>query len=415
LSRFAPVYLPAGRELEWRASMTMLRHYERCPRAGYLYQLHKGSFQNVNMARGTAFHEVAERAVRLMVEQNERSIPPELVKAIVNEVLAEHHVVWTEQDKLREMAYRWASDFTLRPEKVIACETLVVLKVGRWQVRCKVDFAEGTGLIVRVEDWKSSRAAPGYEEVARKREEGPHHGVWTAKNFQLVIYALALAYGNPVRYEVFDGDDGTSGYQEIIEDRRLAPQAEQFDLAFVFPAIENLEGKMVRRSVTLTRLELGEYYESLVALLGRLERSELEGDWPAILSDDACKECPARRECPIPRELRDHAGEINTLEDAIEAAEVLDRHGDENSALRKELKLWAKARDVEIPFGANKLWRFVYSSSERVDKDGLFAAIAGGEHVDRARFVKVVESTNFTAVTLSDDELADRREKEQHA
>ncbi len=408
--------------------MTFLRHQTRCPRAGYLYQLHKGDgFQNVEMARGTAFHVIVERAVKLMVAQNEATVPPEVVKAIVNEVLAEYPVAWTEHDGLREMAYRWAAEWTVDPQKVIACETLIVLELGGWQVRCKVDFAEGTGLIVRVADWKSSRSAPGFEEVGRKRK---HDGSWAAKNFQLILYALALVYGKPVRVEecacmVFEPPHDALGelcvlchgarQREIVEDRRLAGQAEQFELEFVFPAIENLEGKMVRRPVTLTRLELGEYYESLLATLKLLEKSEETGDWPAVLSDEACRECPAKRECPIPLELRDHAGEINSLAEATEAAEVLDRRSDENSALRKELKLFAAARGWEIPFGANKMWRFVYSASEKItDKDALFAAAVSGEPFDRSRFVKVVESTNFTAVTLTDDELADLAGREQH-
>lgn len=442
MSRFAPVHLPPERALGRKASMTFLKHYELCPRSGFFYAAQKGAMQTIEMVRGTAEHTMLERAINLMVEQGEPMLPPDLMKAIVNEVLAEQAVPIREHDFLRESAYRWAEEWTIDPAQVIACETLLVLELAGWQVRCKVDFAEAQagGLVVKVDDWKSSRAAPGYEEIARKRPDG----TLAAKSFQLILYALALAFGQPVRVESCPACGGSGKLQllpptrtgpnivgcheckgrgtvEVVEPFPLAGQAERFDLALVFPGIETREGLMVRRPVSLTRLELGEYRESLIAILRRLEESERTGDWPAVISDEACKYCPCKPECPIPREVRDHAGLINSMEDAVEAAEVLDREKAQSAAKRKELKEWAKAHGVEIRYGLNKAWRFGYSEVDKIEhKDAMWDAIERsvdyGEPFERGRFTRTVGSTTFDAVTLSEDELQEEaREREERA
>src|SRR5205085_1127581 len=135
-------------------------------------------------------------------QAGEETIPPEIVKAIVNEVLADpqFHVPIDEHDYLRESAYRWASNFVVPPqEQILALESLFVLDLGGFQVRGKIDYAEALdgGAAVAVKDWKSSRALPAFEEIARKRPDGS----LAAKNMQLIVYALLLAFGVPVRFE----------------------------------------------------------------------------------------------------------------------------------------------------------------------------------------------------------------------
>jgi hypothetical protein len=328
-----------------------------------------------------------------MVEQGETMIPPELLKAIVGEVLAEYPVPLEEHDYIREMAYRLAGELTVDPAQVIACETLIVLDLAGWQVRCKVDFAELRGLVCHVEDYKTARGAPGFEEVSRKRKDG----TLAAKNFQLILYALALAYGRPVR--VMRGDSPEGIREEVLGPMPLAGHVEQFDLEFVYPGIV-FDEKILRRPVSLTRLELGEYRESMVALLERLSRAEQEGDWPAVVSDDACRECPASILCPIPVELRDYRGKINTLEEASETAEVLDRRAAIDGALRKELKAFAKALGVSIPFGVDKEWCFEVKPVEEVkDKPGMWeaieAAVEYGREFVRSDHVIRRTATNF--------------------
>jgi hypothetical protein len=413
--------------------MTMLKHYSACPRSGYFYARDKGKTRTVELVRGAAVHRALERATELMLEQGEPTIPPSLVKVLVNETLAELHVPFSEHDYVRELCYRWAAEWSIDPRSVIACETLLALELEGWQVRGKVDFAEvrEQGLGVYVADYKSSRAAPAFEDVARKRSSD---GRWAAKSFQLVLYALLLAFGQPVRTVAhtcdscdgngFEGGDrgesnpcaecsGTGTVrQEILEPFPLAPRAEHFDLELVFPAIETSEGLMVRRPVSLTRLELAEYRDSVVALLRSLEHSENEGEWPAIVSDEGCRECPCKRDCPIPVELRDHHGEIDTLADAVDAAESLEVRTGELSALRKELRDWAKEHGGEIRYGRNRVLRFKQAESERIrDKSAMWLAIDRardyGERFERTEHVQTVSSSNFVAETLSEDELTD--------
>jgi hypothetical protein len=299
----------------------------------------------------------------------------------------------------------------------VAVETLFVLEAAGFEVRAKVDFAEilEDGAVVLVRDYKSSRAMPSFEDVSRKRPDG----TLMAKNFQLVLYALAVAFGVPVREEICPTCVGAGcetcrrGVVEIPEPFRVADRAQRFDLEFVYPGIPFEDGTIGRRQVSLTRLELVEYRASLEGLLQRVGLSEESGDWPAVVSDDGCAECPAKQLCPIPAELRDHRGTINTVAEAAEALEKLDREAAIHAAIRKEIKAFAKAHGVSIRFGADKVGEIAPpSQSERIDdKDGMFAAMDRamrfGEPFDRGEFVRVVRSANtFRARTLTEEELA---------
>jgi hypothetical protein len=430
VSDFGAIYLRAG--LERKASMTMLRHYAECPRSGYFYARDKGTAKTIELVRGAAAHAIFERATELMIEQGEPMIPPSLVKVIVGEILAELNVPWTEHDYVREIAYRWAGEWAIDPRSVIACETLLALDVAGWQVRGKVDFAESqdAGATVYVADYKTARAAPAFEDVARKRTSD---GRWAAKSFQLVLYALLLAFGRPVRTVLhtcdscegngFWGGDrtetkpctqcGGSGTvrDEIVEPFALAPRAERFEVELIFPGIEDRDGRMLRRPLSLSRLELQEYRGSLESLVVALERSEREGDWPAIVSTPACAECPCRPECPIPVELRDHRGEINSYEQAAQAAAVLERRLAEDAELRSELRSWVRENGGELRYGRDRVWRFKLVESDRIaNKSAMWVAIDRatdyGEAFVRGEHVQTVSSSNFVNEKLSDDELA---------
>jgi hypothetical protein len=443
VSKFAPVWLPDDRKINGKASQTFLRHFNGCPRSGYLYALYKGEASTAEMVRGSALHEVLERATAHMIVSGANTIPQEVVKDWVNVVIAEYHVPFEDHDYIREMAYRWAREFAIVPEEVIAVETLILLRVGGYDVRMKVDFAEllDKGERCHVVDYKSARSMPQQEEVARKRRDplpgGGEAAVLLAKNFQLVLYALGLAFGVPVRVEALApcpcGEPSPKGsspctvekpcvygegkpadrwepeYVEIPEPFSLAGRAQRFDLDFVFPGIE-FEEKMARRSMSLTRLELSEYMASLEGLLARLARSEETGDWPAQVSDSACGECPAPSECPIPKELRDHRGTINTVGQAAEAQEVLDRRRAEDAAISREIKAFCKAHGVDLRYGADRVreWRTT-EVTKLADREGLLAAVDRavkfGEPFDRDEYVTTKPSTGFNSRTLTADEL----------
>jgi hypothetical protein len=437
--KFKPVHLPADRRLNGRASQTMLRHANGCMRSGYLYALYKGEAQTVEMVRGSALHAVCERATKLAVDQGEAYIPADLAKVVLDEVLAEYHVPIEQHDFLRECVWRWASETAFSPADVIAVETLLVMQLEGFEVRMKVDYAEllEQGAAVHVIDFKSSRSMPQQEEVARRR---PADGSLMAKNFQLVLYALGLAYGVPVRMEpclVCDGagrlslavEDpvlagmGTallkdcdacrgSGTREVHEPFPLAGRAQRFDLEFVYPGIEDKStGLMQRRAMSLTRLELEEYLLSLTALLKRVRAAEETGDWPAVVSDAACSECPAPSACPIPAELRDHRGTINSHEQAAEALEVLDRRKAVDAAIRREVKAFAK-HNGPVRWGADRVSEFVSTFAEEIkDREGMFGALQRavdfGEPFDRSVWVREKHGTSFRDRTLSADELAE--------
>lgn len=428
---FLAVELP--RPLERKASQTLLKHYAACPRSGYFYARDKGVARTLEMVRGAAVHRVAERATELMIAQGEPMIPPGLAKVVVGEALSELRVPFSEHDFVRELGYRWAGEWAIDPASVIACETLLALELEGWQVRGKVDFAEvrDQGASVYVADYKSSRSAPAFEDVARKRTSD---GRWAARSFQQVLYALLLAYGRPVRTLLHDcdgcagngfhgGDPGEgkpctqcsgSGVarEEILEPLPLAPRAQRFDLELVYPAIEDSYGLMLRRPLSLSAVELPEYRDSLIGLLRALAADEESGEWPAIVSSTGCAECPCKPECPIPVELRDHRGEINTEAEAEQAAAILERRDSENKALRTELREWTRHNGGEVRYGRDRVLRFKLVESERIrDREALWLAVARsrdyGESFVRSEHVQTVQSSNFVAETLSEEEIAE--------
>lgn len=409
---FEPVFLEAP--LDRRLRQTWLRHFNNCPRSAYLAAKYEGKASTPEMQRGTAIHEVFARATKLAMDMNEPTIPPDVVKTLVDEVLAEHPVPLEHHDYIREMAFRWASEVAFDPGYIVACESLFELRVGDWRVRARIDFAElledGKALLIR--DYKSSRAAPTWEEVARKMPDGR----LVAKNFQLVLYALLMGFGVPVREDVAECADcegtGFADHEgcetcddtgkivvETPEPLSLSTGVNRYDLEFVYPGIEDRDGKMVRRQVTLDRLELAEYRSSLEALVTRVAVAESSGHWPAVVSDAACSECPAPGECPIPQEVRDWRGRINTLGQAADAARVLDRQKAELRAAQTELRNFAKVSGESIRFDG-KVMEFVYAESETFDHKG-FLASPGAEVQD---FVKVKGRTDFRARDLTAEE-----------
>lgn len=428
MSRFKPVTEPV--HTDGRISQTILRKFNQCPRSGYLALKYKGHETGIPLTAGSAVHEIIERSIRLCITQDENTIPPEIVKAIANEVFAEYPVPVEEHDRIREMVYRWAAQKAIVPSMVLALETLFEIDVDGFKVRCRIDFAERVNQhTVAVEDWKSSRAAPAYEDISRRRPDGSP----MAKAFQLVLYGLALRFGHPVREETCpqcggkgyrtvpnpggpeDGEECDEclgkGRVETVEPFPLCGADREFRLAYVFPAIETSDGRMLARDVTLTRLELDEYMESLRAVVARLRASEESSDWPAQVSDSACSECPASSECPIPRELRIH-GAVETVEQAAETLEVVDRIDAQAKAARKTVREFAKANEVSVRFGLDKVAEFGYQESVRIsDRDGMFEAmersVRYGEPFDRGEFEKVVRSTPFKVRTLTADELAE--------
>lgn len=418
--KFEPVELPEELVGFERVAQTFLRHENNCPRSGYLYLLTNGGAATWELERGSAIHEIAERGTRAILESggtyfDDRGrevveiVPPEVVKDIANEVLAEQHVPFEEHDYVRECAYRWASDMAPRidPREVVSCETLFVWEIAGFTVRAKIDLAltKDNGAAIEVYDYKSSRHLPSYEEISRKRPF--EDDSYAAKNYQLILYALIAAFGVPVRVE-----DHLGERVEILEPFPVADRAQEFRLHFAYPGIESKDGTMAMRDVTLTRLELYEYRESFIGQLQRIAEAQQTGNWPAVTGSH-CSECPAQMLCPIPAELRDYAGTINTPEQAAEALEVHQRTQAIQEARMKEIKAFVKGQPGKnVRFGRDQVAEFVYTESDKIsDKDGMFDAVERavryGQSFERSKFVKTSGSTRFGIRQLKPEELED--------
>lgn len=414
---FEPVELPDELVGFERVTQTFLRHENNCPRSGYLYLLTNGGAAGHELERGSAIHEIAERGTRVLLDEgavyfNEKGqevvdlLPPDVVKDIANEVLADMHVPFEEHDYVRECAHRWATDMAPRidPREVASCETLFVWEIAGFTVRAKIDLAllKDEGAAIEIYDYKSSRHLPSYEEISRKRPFEDNS--YAAKNYQLILYALISAFGVPVRVTEQLGER-----IETPEPFPVAGQAQDFRLHFAYPGIETKDGTMAMRDVTLTRLELYEYRESFVGQLKRIAEAQQTGEWPAVAGSH-CSECPAQMLCPIPAELRDYAGTINTPEQAAEALEVYERQQAIQDARLKEIKAFVKGQPgKQVRFGRDRVAEFKYTEADKIsDKDGMFDAVERavryGQPFERSSYVKTSGSTRFGIRTVDAEE-----------
>jgi hypothetical protein len=124
-------------------------------------------------------------------------------------------------------------------------------------------------------------------------------------------------------------------------------------------------------------------------------------DFPAR-SGSWCSTCPAAAECPLPAELRDHAGEINTLEQATEAWERALHVKARVAAIEREVKNFCKAHAVAIEVGdlrwewAPSEGRALRKSGRGSDWDGLQAAV-----VEAAEFGAPFDIAEWVVPTVS--------------
>jgi hypothetical protein len=146
--------------------------------------------------------------------------------------------------------------------------------------------------------------------------------------------------------------------------------------------------------------------------LNRIAHAQTDGQWPAVTGSH-CNECPAQMLCPIPEELRDYAGTINTVEQAAEALEVHQRTQAIQEARMKEIKAFVKGQPgKQVRFGRDQVAEFAYTESDKIsDKDGMFDAVERavryGQPFERSRYVKTSGSTRFGIRTVKPEELED--------
>lgn len=394
--------------------MTFLRYADSCLHSALLYTKHRGGAPSMHMQRGSAFHAVAERMTLALVEQGESSLfaaqPGEdaavaarevasLSSAFVDEVLRERtdlHVSTGEADAIRVMAFHWAAATVLDPNRVIGVEQKFVADVGGREVSGIIDLAlagpqDGLAEIV---DYKTSFYVPEAESYRQ--------------SFQPRFYAFLLMHGFPVRKV-----DGVE-----VRDPSLGDRTQWVTTREVYPRYLSSEGNLRERDHVLSRTDVAQFRGDLERLIERVERAAADGEWPAVLGDH-CSVCPARAECPITDTLRSWAGEVNTPEQAREAAAWADVQGERVAATNKELKAWAN-RNGPIRYGKDLVRDFVLVESRSVKKKGgksdweglseaVFRAAEFGEPFQLGEWVKESGSTNFKRRVLSAEELAEEQ------
>lgn len=404
-----PVWLPEHLEpAEKGVSQTFMAHFDRCRRSAFLYALHAGGASSAALERGSAGHEAIARSRLLAIENGESYVPPELAKVVVDEVLADASfaVPLSEHDFIRELVYRWAGETAIDGDRVVAVERLFSLDLGHGvTLRSKVDYAEvsADGGWYHVEDYKTSRAAATSEEVTRNRGDGSR----MLKDFQLVAYAVSLAFGVPVDYVVCAACAGAGcgecrrGRREVPGPMPIATGARGVSAELVYPAIPvGDERVMLRRGGDLSQIELAQYLSSLQAMAKVLSEVVQTGDWRPVPGSHCRTVCPARHECPLPDALKGARTPINTHEDAVRAASEWWLLDAENKALLAEIKNWSKGQGgVSIQYGRDRELVWVPESKNTTDRDGLVQAALEaanfGVDFEPADFVRRSTYTRF--------------------
>lgn len=265
---------------------TRLARYDKCPRSAYLDLKYKGGPGSVELDRGTAFHIVPERAIPLMIERGEATMPGEMATELADSIMRERldlTLPAAEQDAVRLMAWNWAESTAIDPEALIGVEVPMVIEIGGVEVTCRIDLVEVAGSSLYLTDWKTSLHIRKQEEV----EEG----------FQGRLYALAALFG--VHRET--GLPLGAGINEVW-------------FYETYPRYRGEDGTLIKREVCWTRQEVYEFKTSVERNVAAFQRSLETGEWPAR-DGSWCSQCPAPAECPIPAHLRE-VEEITTVAEA---------------------------------------------------------------------------------------------------
>lgn len=403
-----------------RLSMTLLRHYQACNRSAYLYMRRHGGMPAHNLDFGTALHLFQEKALGDLIRAGESTLyaaeegesvgtaqqqVASLTAAMVDEVLREHpeltvpvcpvtdaegNVLRSTQDDLREAAYHWAVGYAgqmLDPSRVIGLERKFVLDLEcGWTVSGKLDvLAEDGPEGFLVDDAKSGFNLPT-EQAFENR-------------FQVKTYALLAVFGEPV--EKVNGGEVRRGCigrgVQTVRGREVYPRMRLRD-----------DGTVQHRETSFSRQELADFRWDLERL--GYELSTQLGSWkfPAVPGSH-CTQCPSPQECPLPAELRNEAGTVQTPGEALERLAWADRTAREVSAAKREVRRFVDEHGVTLRLG-DQVWEIAPQSTVKLDKHGLAAAARetatyGGE-LDVSAFEKEQVSMRFRPRKLSAAELA---------
>lgn len=435
-----PVALELRPDMPARFSQTFLRHAANCMHSGYLYLRFAGGPGSHEMDRGTATHLIAERMGRHALEYGEPTVPHEVVREIVNEVVAEVGIAPGEIDYLHVLAYHLAEALAFDPETIVGLERKVLMEIGGYTISGKIDLAWVKGETAGVRDYKTSMNLPDNAAWGPAETDDGKKRIRRFL-FQALLYALLLKFGHPASVCPECGGAGghgntdrpdlalkcptCDGEGEIIEDTPLAPRAEKFDVGEWYPAYmyedENGAQRLVERSTVIELPELENHRRWLEALVQRVGAAFETGEWPAVPGSH-CNECPAERLCPIPAVLRERAFDPETGEvivvDSNEAARAAlalrDRLNAEAAQLWDQAKAWADKGNVIVV--GDQVYEFKPTTTtsvkkkggNRTDWEGFLEAVQHaaetGEPFPVDKWIKTSTSTRFTKRALRPDE-----------
>lgn len=414
LRTFPPVEPLSSIPKTWR--QTLVSKFVECPRSSYLYLKYNGGALTHPLAGGTLLHRTIEQLILKAIEEGETTVPPEIAKDTLNEVLAESTdlTVSPERfDSLRAMIFHLAEGFALNPGKVVCLETAVAVDVGGHTLTGTVDFAEADDFEMTIIDWKSA-----FYNVARAdgdeddEEWVPSKDEWPG-TFQLVLYAFALATGR------IQGAPEGFNFNETWEFRLKQVHPRQF--------WEN-QGTMAYREAVINKETLLDWQLYLHSLVEQMAAAFESWQFPAVVGHH-CDFCPASAECPIPASLRKFRGEIRTEDDARRAAIIRERLLGDAADLWEGIKGWAKISQRPLQFGRDLELRWRKREGERLKdkvewplgsgtkikgrealRDAIVQQELFGKSVDWEYFFKPTVETRFTKRTLTPKELADREQ-----
>lgn len=419
----------------WTPSQTFLRIMDFCDRAALLHLKHGGGAATHELNRGSIVHETLDRLLRMLVasqreraqgidsapaddyviddpaahaehlaEQLERSIPPELGRQVLYEVMADNpelQVSAEERDACRYMVDRWCRGTErnggFEPGSIIGIEKTLTLETGGFRVLVRPDLIRDLGGgVCRIDDWKTAWP-PDSEDFRAQAYDAQGNPRW-AGNFQLNMSAVVAAFG-------------------VTDDGLPLGNFDRFQLALCFPRILRDDG-IDERVIEVDRLQLQAFREDLDLQLHRLREVCMgKRKWQPTAGNH-CSECPAEVACPLPRVLRPESqmANLKTKDDLEEAANkhfFIQRSGER---LKRRIKKAASAMSPEdldvfivdgkevrgVAIGEGDDLALVFMDVEKtevIDRDNLLAAAEAaanlGEPFRREEHVKERASVEF--------------------
>lgn len=323
---------------ERKLSQSFLARMDVCPKSAYLYAKTRAiRVQTPAMARGEAFHDFAERAVRECISTGELAMDPDTGRELMDSLIAERAdlvIPHYERDALRGMAWNFCAAMDahpINPGQIAALEAAPELKVGDWTVTGRIDRVEVVGRDAFLRDYKTSLSIPSQERFDQ--------------SFQLRFYALLWAEGSIDGKRVGEGLDGfhiAEEYPRFLS--KECADCGKFNDHHADDACKECGGAnfrpptLFKRRGVLGKRELHDFRRHIEGILAKLDSAVASGNWPASPGPH-CVTCAAPSLCPLPRPVR--PASLTTPEEAEELAQDVLRIEQDLKRDKRALKEWA--------------------------------------------------------------------------